>query len=98
MNNLLHNKHFVFGDLGDFWYRQQSESNQYGVQFARAFSHLLDNNNAISDMSGVIQRLSGEGEVYKSNYTISFNPLELSASFMLLAAHSLSNAEQFKAS
>lgn len=77
MNNLLHNKHFVFGDLGDFWYRQQSESNQYGVQFARAFSHLLDNNNAVNTMSGVIQRLSGEGEVYKSNYTISFNPFDV---------------------
>jgi hypothetical protein len=77
MNNLLHNKHFVFGDLGDFWYRQQSESNQYGIQFARAFSHLLDNNNSVNAMSGAIQRLSGEGQVYKSNYTISFNPLDV---------------------
>lgn len=77
MNNILHNKHFVFGDLGDFWYRQQSESNPNGVQFARALSHLLDNNNAISTMSGAVQRLSGEGDVYKSNYTITFNPADV---------------------
>lgn len=77
MNNILHNKHFVFGDLGDFWYRQQSESNPNGVQFARALSHLLDNNDAISTMSGAVQRLSGEGEVYKSNYTVTFNPYDV---------------------
>jgi len=77
MNNILHNKHFVFGDLGDFWYRQQSEENANGVQFARAFSHLVDNNGAISGMNGTIQRLSGEGIIYKSNYTIPFNPFDV---------------------
>lgn len=77
MNNLLHNKHFVFGDLGDFWYRQQSEDNLNGVQFARAMSHLVDNNGAVSTMSGAIERLSGDGNVYKSNYTISFNPFDV---------------------
>lgn len=77
MNNLLHNKHFVFGDLGDFWYRQQSEDNPNGVQFARAMSHLVDNNGAVSTMSGAVQRLSGEGNVYKSNYTITFSPFDV---------------------
>lgn len=74
MNNILNNKHSVFGDLGDFWYRQQSETNPKGVTLARALSHLGDNNNAISKMAATIQRLSGEGEVYKSNFTLSFNP------------------------
>lgn len=77
MNNILHNKHFVLGDLGDFWYRQQSEDNPNGVQFARAMSHLVDNNGAVSTMSGAIERLSGNGNVYKSNYTISFNPFDV---------------------
>ncbi len=77
MNNILHNKHFVFGDLGDFWYRQQSESNANGIQLARSLSHLVDNNGAISGMNRTIQRLSGEGKVYKSNYTISFNPFDV---------------------
>lgn len=77
MNNILHNKHFVFGDLGDFWYRQQSESNTNGIQLARSLSHLVDNNGAVSDMSETIQRLSGEGKVYKSNYTIPFNPFNI---------------------
>lgn len=77
MNNILHNKHFVFGDLGDFWYRQQSESNANGIQLARSLSHLVDNNGAVSDMSETIQRLSGEGKVYKSNYTIPFNPFDV---------------------
>lgn len=77
MNNLLHNKHFVFGDLGDFWYRQQSEDNPNGVQFARAMSHLVDNNGAVSTMSGAVQRLSGEGNIYKSNYTITFSPFDV---------------------
>ena len=77
MNNLLHNKHFVFGDLGDFWYRQQSEENANGVQLARAMSHLVDNNGAVSTMSGAVQRLSGDGNVYKSNYTITFSPFDV---------------------
>jgi hypothetical protein len=77
MNNILHNKHFVFGDLGDFWYRQQSEDNANGIQLARTFSHLVDNNGAVSDMAGAIQRLSGNGAVYRSNYTIAFNPFDV---------------------
>jgi hypothetical protein len=77
MNNILHNKHFVFGDLGDFWYRQQSEENTNGTQFARALSHLVDNNGAVGVMSAAVQRLSGDGKVYKSNYTISFNPFDV---------------------
>ena len=77
MNNILHNKHFVFGDLGDFWYRQQSEESANGVPLARTLSHLADNNGAVSDMSGAIQRLSGEGNIYKSNYTIPFNPFDV---------------------
>jgi hypothetical protein len=77
MNNILHNKHSVFGDLGDFWYRQQSEENINGIQFARALSHLVDNNGAVSDMSRAIQRLSGDGKTYKSNYTIPFNPFDV---------------------
>jgi hypothetical protein len=77
MNNILHNKHFVFGDLGDFWYRQQSEDNANGIQLARSLSHLVDNNGAVSDMSGSIQRLSGDGNLYKSNYTITFSPFDV---------------------
>lgn len=77
MNNILHNKHFVFGDLGDFWYRQQSEENTNGIQFARSLSHLVDNNGAVSDMAVSIQRLSGDGKLYKSNYTIPFNPFDV---------------------
>ena len=77
MNNILLNKHFVFGDLGDFWYRQQSEENSNGVQLARAMSHLVDNNGAVSTMSGAVQRLSGEGNVYRSNYTITFSPFDV---------------------
>ena len=77
MNNLLNNKHFVFGDLGDFWYRQQNEAEPKGVQLARSMSHLVDGNNAVSTMSGAIQRLSGDGEVYKNNFTLTYNPADV---------------------
>lgn len=77
MNNLLNNKHFVFGDLGDFWYRQQNESNPKGVQLARCMSHLVDGNNAVDTMSGAIQRLAGDSTVYKNNFTINYNPGEV---------------------
>lgn len=76
MNNLLKNKHFVFGDLGDFWYRQQNENNPNGVKFARALSHLVDNNNAVSKTAGVVQLFSGDNNVLKNNFTIAVDPAE----------------------
>jgi hypothetical protein len=77
MNNLLKNKHSVFGDLGDFWYRQQAEDNPNGVQLARTISHLLDGNHAVDAMSSALQRLSGSGEIFKSNYSYVFNPKDV---------------------
>ena len=77
MNNLLKNKHSVFGDLGDFWYRQQSEDNPDGVQLARTITHLLDGSNAVAQMGDVIQNLSGDLHSYNGNITYIFNPKDV---------------------
>ena len=78
MNNLLNNKHSIFGLLGDLWYRQLSETNPHGVSLARAITHLLDSNNAVSNLSNTASKLSGSLQNYKFNTTIKFNPKDIS--------------------
>ncbi len=78
MNNLLNNKHAIFGLLGDLWYRQLSETHPHGVALARAITHLLDANNAVSDLSNTANKLSGSLQNYKFNTTIKFNAGDIS--------------------
>lgn len=77
MNNILHNKHAVFGLVGDFWHRQLTESSTGGVHFARALSHLVDANNAIGELRSAGQLLTGSYSNYKENVTIRFNPIDV---------------------
>lgn len=74
MNNLLKNKHTVFGLLGDFWYRQLSDENPNGTALARALTHMLDASSAISSLSTTASKLSGSLTNYKNNITLRFNP------------------------
>lgn len=78
MNNILSNRHNIFGKLGDFWYRQLSESASRGTQFARSFTHLVDASSAIGSMQSLAQRFAGSSYNIKSNYTIKFNPADVS--------------------
>jgi hypothetical protein len=78
VNNLINNKHSIFGLLGDFWYRQLSEDNPNGVALARALTHLLDANNAVSNLSNTANKLSGSLQNYKFNFNIKFNPKDVS--------------------
>lgn len=74
MNNRLKNKHSVLGDLGDFWYRQMSESDPAGASLARTIIHLQDAGNAVDKMSVTAQQLSGSNTNFVNNVTINFNP------------------------
>lgn len=77
MNNLLKNKHIVFGLLGDFWYRQLSDENPYGTALARAMTHMLDASSTISSLSNTASKLAGSLTNYKNNLTLRFNPADV---------------------
>lgn len=75
MNTKLTNKHNVFGDLGDFWYRQvNTTSTTGGVGFARSFSHLCDATTAVDGVDVIAKRVTGDNINYEANVTIPFNP------------------------
>lgn len=77
MNNILHNKHAVFGLVGDFWHRQLDETASGGVGFARAVSHLVDATTAVGELRSAAQLFSGSYSNYKDNVTVRFNPVDV---------------------
>lgn len=92
MNNILLNRHNIFGKLGDFWYRQLSESSTGGTNFARSFMHLMDADSSVGKMEAVAQRLAGSAENIKSNYVIQFNPADVTVVNLDLSFRSVTGA------
>jgi hypothetical protein len=90
MNNILLNKHSIFGKLGDFWQRQLSESATGGIAFANTFSHLTDGNQAVGQLRGISQRLAGSSNNIISNVSFTFNPADVSIINLNIDARAIS--------
>lgn len=90
MNNILLNKHSIFGKLGDFWQRQLSESATGGIAFANTFTHLTDANQAVGKLRSTSQRLAGYSNNLVSNISIAFNPANVSITNLNIDARLIS--------